>query len=185
MVERQQHHPHGHKGRQSDELSHGAEAECPGGEGGSHQPCLGAAAAGEHQLHRLAGRDVQCIQLSRALEAGEAFRGQRYRCVGDAEGEGRDVFPHRESKVPLAGVFLPPAVQRDALGGVFRRQHAAAVQALELRVAPDTGQHDEGREQGGENQNGPFLLHGDASPCRCAKNKVYYSITNRAKKGEG
>ena len=111
--------------------------------------------------------------------------GQRHRCVGDAEGEGRDVFPHRESKVPLAGGFLPPAVQRDTLGGVFRRQHAAAVQMLELRVAPDTGQYDKGREQGGENQNGPFLLHGDASPCRCAKNKVYYSISNRAKKGEG
>ena len=50
-------------------------------------------------------------------------------------GEGTGCLPHRESKVPLAGVFLPPAVQRDALGGVFRRQHAAAVQALELRVA--------------------------------------------------
>ena len=71
------------------------------------------------------------------------------------------------------------------LGGVLGCEHTAAVQMLELRVAPDTGQHDEGREQGGENQNGPFLLHGDASPCRCAKNKVYYSITNRAKKGEG
>ena len=45
--------------------------------------------------------------------------GQRYRCVGDAEGEGRDVFPHSESKVPLAGGFLPPAVRRDALGGLL------------------------------------------------------------------
>ena len=71
------------------------------------------------------------------------------------------------------------------LGGVLGCEHTAAVQMLELRVAPDTGQHDKGRKQGGENQNGPFLLHGDASPCRCAKNKVYYSISNRAKKGEG
>ena len=111
--------------------------------------------------------------------------GQRCRCVGDTEGEGRDVFPYRESKVPLAGGFLPPAVQRDALGGLLGCEHTAAVQMLELRVAPDTGQYDKGRKQGGENQNGPFLLHGDASPCRCAKNKVYYSISNRAKKGEG
>ena len=71
------------------------------------------------------------------------------------------------------------------LGGVLGCEHTAAVQMLELRVAPDTDQYDKGREQGGENQNGPFLLHDDASPCRCAKNKVYYSISNRAKKGEG
>lgn len=48
--------------------------------------------------------------------------------------------------------------------GLLGCEHTAAVQMLELRVAPDTGQHDKGREQGGENQNGPFLLHGDASP---------------------
>ena len=76
-------------------------------------------------------------------------------------------------------------VSESLKGGVLGCEHTAAVQMLELCVAPDTGQHDKGREQGRENQNGPFLLHGDASPCRCAKNKVYYSISNRAKKGEG
>ena len=86
-------------------------------------------------------------------------------------------------QTPLANKWLPSIC--GALGGLLGRKDAAAGQLLELCIAPDAGQHDESCQQGGKNENGPFLLHGDASPCGCKKNKVYYSISNRAKKGEG
>ena len=185
VVEGQHHHPHRHKSRQGDELGQGAETEGPVGEGRGHQPCLGAAAAGEYQLHRFAGCDIQRVQLARAGKVGQPFGLQRHCRIGDAEGERREIFPGGEGEMPLTGSLLPPAIRCDALGGLLGRKDAAAGQLLELCIAPDAGQHDESRQQGGKNENGPFLLHGDASPCGCKKNKVYYSISNRAKKGEG
>ena len=145
----------------------------------------GAAAAGEYQLHRFAGCNIQRVQLARAGKVGQPFGLQRRCRIGDAEGERREILPGGEGEMPLAGSLLPPAIRRDALGGLLGRKDAAAGQLLELCIAPDAGQHDESRQQGGKNENGPFLLHGDASPCGCKKNKVYYSISNRAKKGEG
>ena len=185
VVEGQHHHPHRHKSRQGDELGQGAETEGPVGEGRGHQPCLGAAAAGEYQLHRFAGCNIQRVQLAQAGKVGQPFGLQRRCRIGDAEGERREILPGGEGEMPLAGSLLPPAIRRDALGGLLGRKDAAAGQLLELCIAPDAGQHDESRQQGGKNENGPFLLHGDASPCGCKKNKVYYSISNRAKKGEG